>query len=122
MNRFTCLLPLPFYFLFFITTDFQAVVSALVLYSAKISCCCRVSVDLYGWAPVEPCHGARGKTFCCAGSGSQLFARFCPGFARASSYLGQANSSLQPPQGQGCRWPGGSLPGLPDQTGTLEEV
>lgn len=44
------------------------------------------------------------------------------GFAWASSYLGQANSSLQPPQGQGCRWPGGSLPGLPDQTGTLEEV
>lgn len=44
------------------------------------------------------------------------------GFARASSYLEQANSSTQPPQGQGCRWPGGSLPGLADQTAALEEV
>lgn len=44
------------------------------------------------------------------------------GFARASSHVEQAKSSMQPPQGQGCRWPGGSLPGLADQTGTLEEV
>lgn len=41
------------------------------------------------------------------------------GPARASSHPEQPNSSTQ---GQGCRWPGGSLPGLPDQTGTLEEV
>lgn len=44
------------------------------------------------------------------------------GFAGASSHLEQANSSMQPSKVQGGRWPGDSLPGLTDQTGTLEEV
>lgn len=84
MNRFTCLLALPFNFfkiIFSVTTGFQPILSALVFYSAKIPYCCRVSVALYGWAPVESCDSARGKTFSCAGVGSQLqFARPCQGF------------------------------------------
>lgn len=69
---------------------------------------------------MESRQGIRGKTSC-VGVGSSMVAGL-QGFAGASSHLEQANSSMQPSKGQGGRWPGDSLPGLTDQTGTLEEV
>lgn len=119
MNRFTCQLALPFYF-FFITTDFQVVLSQLLFYSVKTSCCCSLSRPVrLGTCGVLSWYW-RQNLFLCWFWFSVVAS--LQGFARASSHLEQVNSSMQPPQGQRCRWPGGSLPGLTDQTGTLEEV
>lgn len=81
MNRFTCLLALPPFFFFFKSLLIFKQSSQHWYFIQQKSIVAAVSIDLYDWAPVESCHGTRGKTFSWAGVGPQLyFARLCQGF------------------------------------------